>query len=890
MKANRWPRVCAKVLIFVIALCLGDAWFMAANEAFAVPPPAQVLLLNSYHPGFAWTDSITRGVEHILAAAGTPVELTVEYMDAKRKNDAGHYANLFDLYRGKFLPQLFNAVIAADDDALLFAMKYREQLFPGVPLVFCGFSHDPGALLAGQRGVTGIVETQDVGKTIALALTLHPDTRKVVVINDLTTTGLARQRKIDEVAQELFGRIRVETIANVTAEQLENRMHELKDQDLVFLQMFDRDSAGRVFDPQGIMALLGRSCRRPIYTVKEGYLGLGVIGGYLTTGTGHGEAAARTVLRILEGADPGQIPVIRENINPPMFDDGQLRRFRIDPGRLPPGSIRINVPVPFYLQYRKLVAVMVSAFVILLLVIVVLTANVRIRRRAEEDLAITLFSIGDAVIATDRQGRVARVNPVAERLTGWSAGEARGQALGTVIQARDIRTRLPVTLPIEAVIGRGETANLPEETILVARDGSERRIQDSIAPIRDHRGIIRGMVFVFRDVTEKELIEERLRQAQKMETVGRLAGGIAHDFNNLLGGIIGYADLLIIALAANERLRHHAERIVETAERAAGLTRNLLAFSRKGQLHAVDINLHQVIHDVVGILEQTIDRRITLATRLAAGSPLVNGDLSQIQSALLNLGVNARDAMPEGGALTFATAEVDLDDKAAQALSEPIIPGRYVEIRVSDTGVGMTPEVIAHLFEPFFSTKPRGKGTGLGLAAVYGTVRAHRGAIEVQSAPGGGTAFRVYLPVSGETSAPTRVEERRTSTGAGCILLVDDEKIIRNMARDMLKELGYDVLTAADGEEALEVFRRERDRIILVILDVVMPKCNGPEAVRAMQAIVPGVRILLSSGFDFDTATRDLMSEGVAGFLQKPFRITELSRKITEVLGKAPGS
>jgi PAS domain S-box-containing protein len=871
--------------IGLVALLAPAACSGALPQAQAAPAPAQVLLLNSYHKGFAWSDEITRGVESVIGSADRPIELSVEYMDTKRRNDETHYRTLHDLCREKFPSDLFRVVITADDDALIFALRYRDELFPRVPIVFCGFSHYPRELLAGQSGVTGVVETQDVAQTVELALRLHPEAQRVLAINDLTTTGVARQRQIDDVTRSLAGRVAVETVADVTADELEARLRRLGERDVVFLQGFNRDRSGRVFNPREIMELLARSCRRPVYTIKEEYLGLGVVGGYLTAGVLHGEAAARMALRILAGADPASLPVVADSINPPQFDDAQLRRFRIDPARLPPGSRRVNLPQSFYAEHRQLVIGGSAAVSTLLLVILALGGAVRTRRRAEEDLAITLHSIGDAVIATDTEARVARLNPAAEALTGWRAAEARGRPLGEVFCTLDAGTRAARPLPLEAILKRGEVSTLHEDALLVARDGAERRVADSAAPIRDRRGRIRGMVLVFRDVSERLLMEERLRQAQKMETVGRLAGGIAHDFNNLLGGIIGYADLLIGGLGANERHRAWAERIVETAERAAGLTRNLLAFSRKGQLHAVPIDLHQVVREVIGILEQTIDRRIAIATRLEAAAPVVVGDLSQVQSAVLNLGVNARDAMPGGGTITFATAGVELGPEQAAALPEPVAPGRYVTLSVEDTGLGMPREVLAHIFEPFFSTKPVGKGTGLGLAAVYGTVRGLGGTIEVSSAPGSGSTFRLYLPAgAARTAAPGRPLPR---PGAGCVLVVDDEQVIRGMARDMLRELGYEVLLAGDGDEALEVFQRERARIALVILDVMMPRRSGPETLRGLQAIDPGVRVLVSSGFDFDAASRELFGDGVSGFLQKPFRIAELSEKVAEAMGRA---
>jgi len=384
------------------------------------------------------------------------------------------------------------------------------------------------------------------------------------------------------------------------------------------------------------------------------------------------------------------------------------------------------------------------------------------------------------------------------------------------------------------------------------------------------------------DITEQKRLQAQLNQAHKMDVIGQLAGGIAHDFNNMLAGIMAAAELLQRRLAGDAKNQKLAATIVDAATRSAELTRDLLAFSRKSKVAANPVHLNETITAVVALLERTIDKQIQIRTRLGASDPVVLGDATQLQNALLNLGVNARDAMPQGGTLTIATSEIMLSGTAD---SFPAV-GSYLQITVSDTGVGMTPQVMEHIFEPFFSTKETGKGTGLGLAAVYGTVRNLGGRITVQSEPGLGTNFTLYLPlVAGATDSQVVTVE--AVAGRGGILLVDDEEILREVGRDILEDLGYTVYLAENGVEALEVFEGHRDKISLVILDMIMPKMGGKEACEHLLQRDSGLKVLFCSGFHCEGTEDELLELGASGFIQKPYSRNELSRAVAEALARA---
>jgi len=520
--------------------------------------------------------------------------------------------------------------------------------------------------------------------------------------------------------------------------------------------------------------------------------------------------------------------------------------------------------------------------------------TLRLRRReaeavirlasSEENLSITLQSIGDAVIATDTDGCIRQMNPVAEKLTGWQFREVSGRPLAEIFTILDEDTGAILPNPVDHVLATGQIIILEGNTLLLTRDGSRLRIADSGAPIRDRHGNVAGVVLVFRDVTEEFALQEQLRQIQKMEVVGQLAGGVAHDFNNMLAAIMGNAELMEMELPAESPLRPHVAMILSGTKRAADLTQKLLTFSRKGTVMSSPMDIHAPIREAIGLLQRSIDRSIRIEKRFGATLERVVGDPTLLQNAFLNLGLNARDAMPDGGALTFTTRNLVLKGGPDDNGDTDLPPGRYVEISVTDTGVGMAPDVVEKVFEPFFTTKPTGKGTGLGLATVYGTIKEHHGQIRIDSQPGLGTTVRILLPQ--DQPAVILEEEIKSDVvyGEGCILVVDDEDLVRSMARAQLKALGYEVVMAKDGIEALQIYGRLRDQIDLVLLDVVMPQLGGRDTLKRLRLMDPDIRVVLSSGFDPDGTREDLLELGATGFIAKPYRQAQLSQVVARAL------
>jgi two-component system, cell cycle sensor histidine kinase and response regulator CckA len=643
---------------------------------------------------------------------------------------------------------------------------------------------------------------------------------------------------------------------------------------------------------------------------------------------------------------------------------------------------------------------------------------------SREDLDITLNSIGDAVIATDAKGRVVRMNPVAEKMTGWTLGEARNRLLGEVFHILNERTRQAVENPVERVLREGIVIGLANHTVLLHRDGTEMPIADSGAPIQDAQGLIRGVVMVFRDLTENQKIEDelmksqgrfaklaesgiigivitdksgllldanpgflkivgysmanlldarlrisdltapewrepsslpihqiqengfmepwekeylrkdgsrvpvlvggtaidgatnirfvvdlserrdaeeskvrqdraektlqqtelQLRQSQKMDAVGRLAGGVAHDFNNVLSVILSYSQMLLDDMKPGNPDQEYMEEIQKAGHRAADLTRQLLMFSRQQILSPKVLDLNDTLANMDKMLQRLVGEDVEMKILPGNSTGRVRVDPGSIEQVVMNLAVNARDAMPKGGKLTLEILNVSLDQAYAQE-HLGVVPGPYVMLAVSDNGMGMDKETQNRIFEPFFTTKEVGKGTGLGLSTVFGIVQQSGGHIAVYSEPGKGTTFKVYLPqVDAKLETVQTVVHTSAFRGTETILLVEDEDQVRSVAFGILRRNGYQVIEARNAGEALLLCEKHADPIHLLLSDVVMPQMSGPELAKRLAQVRPDMKILCMSGYTDDAVLRHGLVESGLAFLQKPFTSETLPRKVRAVL------
>lgn len=505
-------------------------------------------------------------------------------------------------------------------------------------------------------------------------------------------------------------------------------------------------------------------------------------------------------------------------------------------------------------------------------------------RENEQWLAATLGSIGDGVIATDEHGRIRFLNTLAQQLTGWTQAAAVDRDVQEVFHIVDAKTRDPVPNPILAALATSEAATLPADTILIDKAGNELPIDDSTAPIRDLDGRMAGAVLVFRDITERRRLEEHLRQAQRLEAIGRLAGGIAHDFNNIMTIVLGFSDMLLSSTDGTMD-REALQAIRDAGLRAKSLTQQIMAFSRKQMLILSAVNLNTVVRDIGVMVRRLLGSNIEFVIETESDLGRVLADPTQLGQVILNLAANARDAMPMpgGGRLVMSTANVELDEKTTR-LPPDVKPGRYVVLSVKDNGVGMTEDVMAHMFEPFFTTKGAGQGTGLGLATVHGIVKQSGGHIEVASKVGGGTTVHVYLPLVEEEPPPSAHSTPRVpARGHETILLVEDEDLIRQMTKKSLQQNGYVVLVASNGLQGLEVAQNYPGQIDLLLTDVMMPLLSGPELAQRLSTLRPSMRVMFMSGYAGEVNSNPDQQVS-ANYLRKPFRLGDLTKKVREIL------
>jgi len=522
---------------------------------------------------------------------------------------------------------------------------------------------------------------------------------------------------------------------------------------------------------------------------------------------------------------------------------------------------------------------------VLILLVAVIAAiylwNISLKKRVKERelLFKTIFETSPYSIALSRRdnGSFIMVNRAFENFSGVSESEAIGKTpaeLGMNIDDNDYRREK------DNLLRDSGTGN-----IMVTISGSNGVQRSGVFSARIIK--LQGedcILTMIVDMTEMMKLEEQLRQSQKMEVIGQLAGGVAHDFNNMLAGITGGAELLMRNVEPESKAARYAEMILNGAERASELTTKLLAFSRMGKMVMKNVNIHDVIVSAIAILERAIDRKITIFSEFKAEENTVKGDVTLLQNAFLNMGLNARDAMPEGGEIFFKTENVTIDEVTGDNQGKGLQPGTYVKISISDTGKGIPEEIKEKIFEPFYTTKAVGKGTGLGLSAVYGTVHDHGGIIEVSSMVDRGSIFTIYLPAGSGIVAADISGSEELFRFSGTVLVIDDEQLVRNTVEGYLREMGFTVITARDGIEGIEIYKERAPEIEFVILDMVMPGISGEETLRHLREIKDDIKVLYSSGFTRQKVMTDYIDGREFFFVQKPYRLSELADAVKRVM------
>jgi two-component system, cell cycle sensor histidine kinase and response regulator CckA len=879
---NRFHSVWRYLLVLPLAICL---CCVGATPAKA-EEERNVLILQSYHMGYPWSDSVSEGILSVLEKE-KHMALFFEYMDTKRHMDKPYLEKLFQFYKEKYGEMALNVIICSDDNALNFLLKNRDRLFSGVPIVFCGINNFRDSRLAGHEDITGVVENPDVLGTLKIALRLHPKTRHVAAVFDQTKTGQANGERLKKIAPDFENRVAFTYLTDMTISQLGAALRALPPDTVVLQLAFAKDRDGVFLSQREANNLVNDNSKGPVYTLWEVRMAYpGHMGGKMVSGYAQGEIAAGMAIRILQGESAGNIPIIRESPNVYIFDSEQMDRFGLSNEDLPKDSMIVNKPFSFYETYKAGIWLVSVTFVLLCILILFLMANISKRRRAEkrskesEERYRKLFqSASDAVFLADVESmNILDVNEAAVKLYGYTYDEiVKLKVPELSAEPSETKTALkklrPTVIPIRYHRKKDNTV-FPVEITANYFDLDGRKI--NISAIRDISRRIKHE-------KEKEILETQLRQSHKMESIGNLAGGIAHDFNNILAAIIGYTELSLDDVEKGTRMEDQLQKVYVAGKRAKDLVKQILAFARQSGEEIKPMRVDTVTKEVLKFLRSSIPVSIEIKQEIESES-LIMGNATQVHQVLMNLCTNAAHAMEDaGGMLQVGLKDVLIDD-GFHVTGRELKPGNYLKLTVSDTGTGIASDVMETIFDPYFTTKGPGEGSGLGLAMVHGIVETYGGTVSVESVLGKGTVFSIYLPVAGKQEIHHEIASEPLSSGTERILFVDDEAPIADAGGQILERLGYSVTTRTSSVEALELFRSKPNDFDLVITDMTMPNMTGDTLSVELMKIRPGIPVILCTGYSKKITDKAASAMGIKGFAYKPIVKADLARTVREVL------
>jgi PAS domain S-box-containing protein len=1003
------PRI---ILVRHVILLFACLFTLLAPFADGAEPPERkrILVLNSYHPGYVWSDGILNGIRDSLEAHKDRLGLRIEYMDSKQYNGERYFEQLYSLYAHKYSNLSFDLIAACDDNAVEFLIRHKDDLFPDTPVVFCGVNDSQTLARAAQAGMKGIYEQWADQENIDLALELFPQTTTIAVIADRTPTGQGGLQRIRRLEATYAGRINFIFIPSTSIKEIKERLADLPEETIVLFTVLFKTNDEHWLSHRRGAEIVVAGTDKPIFVVSDFSVVPGVIGGYVVSGYHQGRALGEVIQKIVILNHPVTEIERSRGITTKLFDYTGLEKFSIHPSQLPEGSVILNRPFSFYETYKPWVWTIVFFISLETLLIALFALNRTYLKRAQKkvgqanerlDLAIrgteqALFYwdvlknrvtfkylwkdilgydreleplsieewhthihpddlhllesarmahlqgqspyyeqefrvrkadgtwrwlvVKGKIMEKDRSGTPLQVTGTLRDTTERKLVEEKQQRLVAALEqseeaiaicdiqgnilsinhafarfyhARPVAVRSTPIWDIDRVFKMEPMwTSLEQDTAWRERirhtveEGKTYDLEIKASPIKDAQGKTMCYIFSHRDITRETELETQLRQAQKMQAIGQLAGGIAHDFNNLLQVILGYTSKILDDPTVAADTRKRLETISDASKKAANLVRQLLIFSRRDMVAQQPVNANTVISDVLGLLKRTIGEQITIDYTPEPFLPLIKADAGQIHQIMMNLCVNARDAMPQGGTIFIRTSHVCLVDHFVRNHSWAR-QGSYVRIEVRDTGTGIPPEIREHIFEPFFTTKKLGKGTGLGLATVYGIVKSHAGLIYVDTSPGKGSSFQIYLPITEELEkdvTPLADATCKTLTCPATILMAEDDDMVRSLAMEVLEDAGYTVIEAVNGQEAVDLFTANRDSIDLVLLDVIMPKMTGQQAWEKIHELSPDLPVIFSSGYSFNELKKNTLIAEKGRLIQKPYTPDQLMDTIAKTL------
>ena len=875
-------------LYFLITflLCIFFAALMHPPEASCEDFNKSILYINSYHNGYEWSDSILDGIRSELNSSWYKISFQIEYMDTKKFKSDMVSADLLNLYKEKFKNTSFDVVIISDDDAFNFALQYRSELFPDVPIVFCGVNN----LTIEQEkegNLTGVVENFDLAGTIDVALKLHPDKKRMIVVGDDSTTSNAILERIKKIVPRYSDRLEVEYWLHLGLDEVKNKVKYLNDESFLFFIPYYQVIGDHFYTSEEVVSAIYSNSNVPIYSSWEFLLGHGLVGGSFLSGYQHGQDAALLAINILEGKKISQLPIHAQTTGQYLFDYRVMKRLSLNSKMLPPGSKLINEPDPFYTLSHELFWTIMVSVLLLLVTILSLIFNMGARRQGERKIQNQL-TFQETLIDTIPQ--LVSWKDIEGRYMGANSTYISFFGLEEIVEVVGKRTK-------EVIIDNDYVNWSVGADKAVIDDNKEfRRVRREISGIsdtiswlevnkvalRDQDGEINGILTTAENVTREENLEHQLLQSQKMEAIGTLAGGIAHDFNNILTSIINSTELAIGDVLPESQTEKDLKRVLKAARRGGDVVKQILAFSRPPKDGFRSTDFPAVIAEVISLMEVSLPGNIHVTAEIEPGIPEIHADPTQVHQALMNLCTNAFHALRDkGGNLLLKLQQILFDGEEASYRN--LVPGEYIKLSVIDDGIGIRHEIIDKIFDPFFSSKDKTEGTGLGLAVVHGIMKGHGGGVQVKCEFGERTTFDLYFPkviLTQTISIPVPAQLLR---GRANILFVEDDIDQLQSASRLLEKYGYNVLAMNDSDEAAVVIAEGGADFDLLITDYDMPGLNGVELVEVVNSVKPDLPVIMISGREeaIESASKHSI---VKDILKKPYDKEELHSMINRVL------